>query len=390
MLDAHLFYYLRNFVWPFEMRVLAQIEIHDTLLSVKPLLGLAFILTTLAAAWFFRRRQPLVSFCILAYWGFLALTSSIFPFRFEVTDYRQYLSSAFLCLLVALAIGSIRPKAMALTLSVFLTAYFALSTHALNRNWATEESLWAQSVRYGGKALAHHNYAMSIVDSDPEKAREHYEQALRMSPNHIYASIGLAMLELRLGETDAAFERLHMMTTLNPKWGMPRYWLAVAYETIGDREAALGPALEAANLDGRSLRFQHKAATLLQRNGRQKDAIEYFERVVRINPDFQQAEFALAFAYQKAGQSSKAIAAYRNFLERNPDHVQTHFNLGYELRQREACAEAIEHLETALKLRPTYREAHLYIAQCYEIIGDEDRAGHHRSEYLGRAKPGTD
>jgi hypothetical protein len=65
MAKAHLFYYLRNFVWPFEMRALARF---DTAAVSDPavLAGALFICATLALAWRLRQRHPLASFAITA------------------------------------------------------------------------------------------------------------------------------------------------------------------------------------------------------------------------------------------------------------------------------------------------------------------------------------
>ena len=87
MLDAHLFYYLRNFAWPFEMRALAKVDIVGSMLEPRAAAGLLFIVATLVVAWLLRNRQPLMTLAILAYWLLFSLTSSIFPFTFVVTDY---------------------------------------------------------------------------------------------------------------------------------------------------------------------------------------------------------------------------------------------------------------------------------------------------------------
>ena len=102
-----------------------------------------------------------------------ALTSSIFRFQFAVTDYRQYPSLAFLCLALAIGIFTLRRKHIDLVAVSALTLYFGLASITMNTVWRTEESFWGQSVRYGGMALAHANYGVSVVRKDPELAEEH-------------------------------------------------------------------------------------------------------------------------------------------------------------------------------------------------------------------------
>ena len=380
MLDAHLFYYLRNFAWPFEMRALARVEMLDSLLAPTALIGLVFILATLAIAWLFRKKEPLVSFCILAYWLFMALESSIFPFRYVVTDYRQYLSSVFLSLLVALLVFSLRQKWLSTAVTTSLVLYFAVSSYVINRHWETEESFWKQSVTYGADALAHQNYGMSIVDKDPDLAEFHYREALKQHPNHVYASISLAMLELRRNQSEQALERLRRIVRLNPTWAMPYYWLSVAQERTGDRESAAESAVEAARRDPRSISYQFHAAMSLRRIGQLDEAVPFYRNVVALNPDYRLAEFWLAFTLQKAGDSERAIASYRSFLERNPEHVQARFNLAYEEMKSGDCTSAIADFTTVLELQPTYLEAHRHMATCYARLGEDELARQHRSK----------
>lgn len=381
MLDAHTFYYLRNFFWPFEMRALAKIEMAESLLDGKVLIGLIVVLASLIVAWLFRKKHPVVSFCILNYWLFLALTSSIFPFRYIVNDYRQYLSSVFLSILFTLAVTLILKRKYSALVILALVGYFAISSFFINTHWKTEESFWLQSVKHGADALAHHNYAISIVDDRPEEAEKHYKEALRQYPTHIYANIGLAMLEIRQGENETALGRLRLMVDLNPNWPLPYYWLAVALDSSGETDESIETAMRAAELDPLTLRYQYKAAELLHQAGRRADSIKYFERVVELNPDYRNAEFWLAFAYQKTGQPDLAVTSYKNYISRNPDHVQSHFNLAYGLKQMGNCELAITHFQRVLELQPSYKEAHGHVARCYLSLGDEEKAEYHFSLY---------
>jgi tetratricopeptide (TPR) repeat protein len=306
-----------------------------------------------------------------------SLTASIFPFRYVVTDYRQYLPSIFLCLVISLVCFSFKRRALSVILLSGMTLYFSVSSYKINQNWKTEESFWQQSVKYGAIALAHQNYGLTIVGNNPELAEYHYLEAIRQNPFHIYANINLGMLHIRMGKEEEGLLRLRRMVALNPDWAMAHYWLSEGLKLTGQKEEALKEMQLAADLDARSLKYQYAAARALQSAGRRLEAIPYFERIIDLDPNYKLTEFWLGFAYQKSAQSQKAIDTYVRFLKHNPDHVQSHFNLAYGLMSENDCQTAIVHFDKVLELMPSYREAHLYLSRCHRTLGNEFLAEKH-------------
>ena len=189
MLDAHLFYYLRNFAWPFEMRALAKVDIVGSMLEPRAAAGLLFIVATLVVAWLLRNRQPLMTLAILAYWLLFSLTSSIFPFTFVVTDYRQYLPSVFLCLIVTMVVFASGRRVLPVILLSSVVLYSSVSSYYINTHWKSDKSFWGQSVRYGAVALAHSNYGLAVAGTNSDLAERHYREAIRQYPPHVHANI---------------------------------------------------------------------------------------------------------------------------------------------------------------------------------------------------------
>ncbi len=381
MAKAHVFYYLKNFIWPFEMRALAKFNMVDSFIDPGALAGLLFIITTLVIAWLLHKRNPLISFAILAYWLLFALTASIFPFRYVVTDYRQYLPFIFLSLIISLLCFSLRSRAIPAILLTGMTLYFSVASYQINQHWKTEETFYKQSVKYGAVALAHQNYGLAIVGKNPELAEYHYLEAIRQNPFHIYANINLGLLHIRMGKEDEGLKRLYGVANLNPKWALSHYWLSVGLKKTGKKEASLKELQRAADLDPRSLDYQYKTALALQSAGKHSEAFPYLERVSNLNPEYKLTGFWLGYALQKTGQSQKAIETYIHFLKKNPKHVQSHFNLAYELMAKNNCETAVEHFNKVLALRPAYREAHLQLSRCYKTLGDESLAEKHSAIY---------
>lgn len=381
MAKAHLIYYFRNVAWPFEMRALAKFDIVESYFDPVALLGVLIIILSLGFAFWSRKRLPVVSFAIFAYWILFALTASIFPFRYVVTDYRQYFPFAFLSLLISIFCFSSAKKSLAKWILSGVIVYFSVSSYFINQHWKNEETFWKQSVKYGAVALAHNNYGLAITRQNPELAELHFQEALRQNPYHIYANINLGMHYLRNNKQDKGIAILRQTVRQNPDWALAHYWLYQGLKLTGAIEESIQPIRRAADLDPRQLRYQYEAASQLQKTGNKADSIQYLERINAINPNFRQTGFLLAFAHQKLGHSQLAINEYELFLEREPSHVQARFNLAFELMKTNSCRSATPHFDKVIELNPNYREAHLYLAKCHDQMGNEGLAKFHQEKY---------
>jgi tetratricopeptide (TPR) repeat protein len=382
MLKAHLFYYFKHFVWPFDMRALPRIETVESLYDTYTLTGLVFILLTLLAAWLLRKRNPLISFSILAYWCLFSLTSSIFPFRFIVLDYRQYLPLTFLSLIVALACFSIRNRAIVVVLLGSLLLYFSGSTYYINTHWRTEESLWAQSVKHGGRATAHVNYARVFIKTNPALAEYHLLEALRLKPTSFYANVNLGVLRVNHGRHQEGLEILYRAVDWFPNWADAHYYLSQAHEVMGNTTEQIEELKLAAELDPRALEYPYKLALTLQSVDQVQQSVPYLERVLGYNPEYELAGFMMGFAYQVMNKPKLAEKEYRRFLVFRPDYFQAWFNLAYLSMQRGDCDTAIEYFTRVITLNPQYTGAHNNLAKCYRAVGNELKAQQHEQLYL--------
>lgn len=380
MASAHLFYYMKNFLWPFEMRALAQFDMADGVLATEVLIGGGFIVLSLLLALYWWKRSPLATFSILSYWILFAPTSSVLPMLYVVTDYRQYPSLAFLALFIVIVSFSLPRQEIVKVCFTALIGYFAISSYSLNTHWRTEESFWAQSVRYGGRELAHMNYAMSIQHKFPQLAEHHFRETLRIYPNHIYGNINLGLFYIRRGDREKGVALVEKAVRVNPRWALSHYWLGKAYGQLGRKREALSEILHAADLDPRHLRHQYEAGRTLQLSGQVAESMPYLERVQAINRYFRDTLFLIGWGHQKAGRTGQAITAYRSYVAHNPRHVQTHFNLGFALMTSGNCKEAVVHFNRVLALDGKRTAAHLHLARCYQALGDTMRAGEHRDK----------
>jgi tetratricopeptide (TPR) repeat protein len=377
---VHLFEYARNFVWPMRIRLTPRVDPAAGLFEPQVLLGLALIAGSLVVAWFLRRSRPVVSFSILAYWVLLLPTSSFIKLFYTVAHYRPYPSSPFLFLAVAAALVGFRSRWVPVIVTSILL-YFASTSVLLNRTWRTEESAWLHSVRHGGEAVAHLNYARSLPDRTDPRVREQMEQAVELEPGFVVGYLNLGLLYMDLGDDYAGIKLIERAVELKPNWAQSHYWLSLAYERLGRQQEALGSSTLAADNDPRNSEYQYRAAWHLQAADRYGESLEYLERVTENDSRFEDSLLRTGLALQKTGRATDAVEVYERLLSRKEPNPQAHFNLAHALMSLGQPEPAIEHFERVLELRPEYSEVHYHLATCYELLGDPQQAEFHRDAY---------
>ncbi|HTQ59993.1 MAG TPA: tetratricopeptide repeat protein [Candidatus Solibacter sp.] len=117
------------------------------------------------------------------------------------------------------------------------------------------------------------------------------------------------------------------------------------------------------------------------------EAIEVYERVVDLAPDWIEAHINLGVAYYQTGQISDACAAFRAAVELDPLNGISRYNLGCTLEELGEIDEAIEHLRRAARAMPAHADVHFNLALAHEKRGERSLAREQWLLYL-RYAPG--
>ncbi|HUI08406.1 MAG TPA: tetratricopeptide repeat protein [Verrucomicrobiae bacterium] len=125
---------------------------------------------------------------------------------------------------------------------------------------------------------------------------------------------------------------------------------------------------------------------LLAQQGHVSEAIQIYEDVLRIRPDFAQAHNNLGAALEKIGRRQEAMGQYEQAVHIKPDYALAHYNLGVALGQAGKTQEAILHLKLALQLKPDYAEAHYSLGLAMAHLGRIQEAIGHWQQAL-RIRP---
>lgn len=103
-------------------------------------------------------------------------------------------------------------------------------------------------------------------------------------------------------------------------------------------------------------------------------AIEAYQQVIYIYPDYAIAHLNLGFAYDQLGFHEEAREAYIQAIRIYPDYAEAHYYLGLDYIIFGFRIFAIEEYKQAVRINPDYAEAHYSLGVAYLLIRDRDSA----------------
>ena len=112
------------------------------------------------------------------------------------------------------------------------------------------------------------------------------------------------------------------------------------------------------------LGYSNYAISLTEKN-RDREAIPYFLRAMRLAGDRAYIPYNLANSYLKLGMPQAAIPCFEKAIAVDSKDWQFHLNLAVALLQTEQNERAQEHLQQALKLNPNSDKAHLNLGNVF-------------------------
>jgi len=129
-----------------------------------------------------------------------------------------------------------------------------------------------------------------------------------------------------------------------------------------------------------------RLANALVQAGKVREAIGHYEQALRIDPDDAEAHNNVGTIYLADGKLGDAIGHYEQALRIKPDYAEVHNELGIALYQLDRVQEAIGHFEQALRIKPDYLEAHYNLGVALVRAGRIPEAIAHLEQAL-RIKP---
>jgi tetratricopeptide (TPR) repeat protein len=299
-------------------------------------------------------RGPLVAVLFFAGTLFPALGFvNVYPMRYSfVADHFQYLASAGLIVLATAGLTKIfRPVPFA---AVLLPLVLAVLTWKQSAIYADQKTLWQDTLAKNPASWMAHNNLGTVLESEGQidEAIGHYEEALRLKPDHAEAHNNLGNTFYKKGRTDDALHEYREAIRLKPDYAIAYGNLGTALGAKGRNDEAIKQFHESIRLNSLDGRAHYNFGIVLFKNNQADDAIMEFQHAVRLLPDYANARINLGIALGSAGRLDEAIAQFREAVRLRPDFAEARSDLGVALLKQGQIDEAINQFQEAVRLKP--------------------------------------
>jgi len=332
-------FYISLLLWPNPSRLNLD---HDFALSYSllnpatTLMAITVIIGLIAFAILIARKEPLLSFGILWFFGNLVIESSIIGLEL-VFEHRNYLPSMFAILaIVCLAFRYLKhalPAAIALSL---VGALFCMWTLERNKVWADEITLYRDSAaKSPGKARPHNNLgaALSRKGLFPE-AIEQYRAALRIKPEYSDAHYNLGYALAKTGRLDEGISHFR----------------------------------EAVRIEPNRVKYLNNLGVALSIKGNYAEAGDYFNKALKINPSDADVHNNIGMVFKNQGDPDAAMQHFSTAIDLDPQNAGAINNRGVMLMENGQLEAARKHFVRALEISPGYVEAKQNLEEVGKLI----------------------
>jgi len=356
--------YISLLLYPvdFRLMLLHDIPISHTLFAPWTTLPAILLILVIAGyALYICRRRPLISFCIFFFFLNHLIEGSILPLEL-VYEHRNYIPSMLFFVPVAVLMLNLLEylsyrRSIQLAVAFGITFLFIVQGQAVymrNESLKSNFSLWTDNVKKApnlsrthnnlgdeyfnmglrSKAFKEFNKALKLdkfmrnqykavtvynlgrfywSEREDDKAAIHYKKALSICPGYASPLHGMAMIELRRGNVEAAYNHVVKALDDNPDYVESRELLSLVLLKLG----RLGPALRESQI------------------------------ALSLNPEKTIPLVIMAEAFRKKGENSRAIQYWKKFMAKSPQNITAHLALIdlYSLSgENSLLTETVDHL----------------------------------------------
>jgi Flp pilus assembly protein TadD len=332
-------FYISLMLWPNPSRLNLD---HDFALSYSllnpssTLIAITVIIVLIAFAILVARKEPLLSFSIIWFFGNLVIESSIIGLEL-VFEHRTYLPTTFAILaIVCLIFRCLRHALPAVIALSLVGTLFCAWTYARNQVWADEITLY-----------------QDCAAKSPGKARPQ---------NNLGAALS------RQGRLPEAIELYRVALGIKPEYGDAHYNLGYALSKTGKLDEGLIHFREAVRIEPKQVKYLNNLGVALALKGNYEEAIDHLTKALKINPSDADAHNNLGLAFKKQGDLNAAMQHFSRAVSLDPRHPDAIYNRGVILMEDGQLEAARKHFARVLEISPGYEPARLDLEETNKRI----------------------
>ncbi|MEM6810024.1 MAG: tetratricopeptide repeat protein [Pseudomonadota bacterium] len=167
---------------------------------------------------------------------------------------------------------------------------------------------------WSGLADAHMiatQYQLTPLTDAIRKAQPAIDRALALNPGIAEPVASQGLLYLHAGDFENAANTLRRAAAMNPNYSNAHNWLGRADELLGNHLQALEAYRRGLRLDPLSTILNLNVARVLSATGSAPLSQDYFDTILKYDPDFPNTYWALGYISYKQGDLDASIGHYR-------------------------------------------------------------------------------
>ena len=163
---------------------------------------------------------------------------------------------------------------------------------------------------------------IATKQGNTREAIGYFQQALRVSPNHLIALDNLGNAYRQQKQWDQARDAFDHALSVNPRDAEANYGLGMVYAQNDDTDHAYEYLQKALQQRPDYPEALNNLGVLYLRTGRRDEAVKSFEECIRVAPGFDQSYLNLARVHALEGEPDKARRILQDLLKQHPGHEQ--------------------------------------------------------------------
>lgn len=209
---------------------------------------------------------------------------------------------------------------------------------------------------------------------DFDASRKHFQSALRINPADTTALLGMARIELALGNHEQSLKLLNEALKIDDQLARAYFIKGFLYLDLRDTTLAKSSFSTATEVNPSYYDAFMMLGVIAQRQ--QSDlAPLYYSSALDIDPQSVEARINRGLYFQDNNNADEALADYQAALAIDSTNAVAAYNTGYVyLVLKEDPEQSIVWFSRAVKFVPGYFEAWYNLGYAYELIGEKQQA----------------
>lgn len=343
-----LIFYISLIIFPHPSRLTLDYNYPISSSLVDPLTTIicfTVIILLIGTAILYAKKDRLLSFSIIWFFGNLLIESSFIPLA-PIFEHRTYLPSMMVSLLLPLFLFRyIRIKWLNISILVILIIIFGAWTFQRNSVWENDITLW--------------------------------EDCVKKAPNHARSLNNLGRVFLKKNNSVQAVKFLKQAIEISPSYVEAINNLGVAYYNQGQFDKSINLYKQSLDVESENVETLNNMGNALLKLNKPNQAITFYLKAKELDPDFFEPTMNIGNALIQLNRYDEAIALFSQFIEQHPDNFEAHVNLGVALTKKRRFNDALIFFQKALDIKSENAELHNNIGILLIQSGEFDSALKH-------------